>query len=177
AILLDAESQKLWSRKGPGGGGFTIRIDARAVYHGHGDHVTSYSLGKGAQSWRQKVAMVLFGWQTAKFMYAGTGDDRIHCLDKKDGKKVAVYKCDDPVMSCATTPDGKYVFGGDGSSSVYCFGAKGERLWKLGTGCGSALSMQLHRDRLYLVTTSGHLACLDVSESAIKAAQAGTVPA
>jgi hypothetical protein len=37
--------------------------------------------------------------------------------------------------------------------------------------------MQFHADRLYIVTTSGVLACIDVSEAAIAAAQAGTVPA
>ena len=42
------------------------------------------------------------------------------------------------------------------SSSIYCFDAAGTRLWKLGTGCGSAYSMQYHDDRLYIVTTDGH---------------------
>src|SRR5262249_55536862 len=46
----------------------------------------------------------------------------------------------------------------------------------LGTGCGSALSMQYHDEKLYLVTTDGTLACLDASEAAVKAAQAGTLP-
>ena len=40
-------------------------------------------------------------------------------------------------------------------SSVYCFNDKGQRLWKLSTGCGSAFSMQFFQDRLYLVTTDG----------------------
>jgi hypothetical protein len=59
---------------------------------------------------------------------------------------------------------------------VYCFDDAGKRLWKLGTDCGSALSMQYHKDKLYLVTTDGTLACLDASESAIQAAQGGNVP-
>jgi hypothetical protein len=49
-------------------------------------------------------------------------------------------------------------------------------LWKLATGCGSAFSMQFLDDRLYIVTTTGALACIDASEAAIQAAQAGTVP-
>ena len=36
--------------------------------------------------------------------------------------------------------------------------------------------MQYFSDRLYLVTTSGYLTCIDVSESAIAAAQAANVP-
>ena len=36
--------------------------------------------------------------------------------------------------------------------------------------------MQFFKDRLYLVTTDGVLACIDASEAAIKAAQEGKVP-
>ena len=36
--------------------------------------------------------------------------------------------------------------------------------------------MQYHDNRLYVVTTSGHLACIDASEAAIRAAEAGSVP-
>ena len=68
------------------------------------------------------------------------------------------------------------MFAGDSSSSGYCFDAAGARLWKLDTTCGSALSMQFFKDKLYIVTSSGTLACLDVSEAAIVAARAGTVP-
>ncbi|GAA3107788.1 hypothetical protein GCM10020254_62100 [Streptomyces goshikiensis] len=80
------------------------------------------------------------------------------------------------MYSCATSPDGRYVFAGDSSSSVYCFDADGRRLWKLGTGGGSALSMQYLDERLYLVTTDGSLVCVDASEAAITAAQRGSVP-
>ena len=36
--------------------------------------------------------------------------------------------------------------------------------------------MQFFKDRLYVVTTDGSLACIDASEAAIQAAQKGTVP-
>lgn len=68
------------------------------------------------------------------------------------------------------------MFAGDYTSSVYCFDADGQRLWKLSTGCGSALSMQYLDERLYLVTTDGSLVCVDASEAAITAAQQGSVP-
>lgn len=87
-----------------------------------------------------------------------------------------VMKCDSAVFSCAAVEDGKYVFAGDNMSSIYCFNERGERLWKLSTGCGSAFSMQFFKDRLYLVTTDGSLACVDASEAAIQAAQRGSVP-
>jgi hypothetical protein len=80
------------------------------------------------------------------------------------------------VYSCATAEDGRYVFAGDSASSIYCFDANGTRLWKLGTGCGSAYSMQYRNERLYIVTTDGSLACIDASEDAIRSAVGGSVP-
>ena len=68
------------------------------------------------------------------------------------------------------------VFAGDNHSSVYCFAADGTRLWKLGTGCGSAYSMQFRDGRLYIVTTDGSLACIDASENAVREAEGGRLP-
>jgi hypothetical protein len=119
---------------------------------------------------------VLFGWQEEHSVYAGTARHTVHRLAKSDGRVEAVYQCDGAVYSCATSPGGRHVFAGDNHSSVYCFDASGERLWKLGTGCGSAFSMQYLDERLYIVTTDGSLACVDASEAAIAAARAGSVP-
>ena len=49
-------------------------------------------------------------------------------------------------------------------------------MWKLSSGCGSAYSMQFFKDRLFIVTTDGALACIDASEEAIKSAQEGVLP-
>jgi hypothetical protein len=80
------------------------------------------------------------------------------------------------LYSCATSPGGRFVFAGDSASSVYCFDQDGTRLWKLAAGRGSALSMQYREEHLYLVTTDGSLVCVDASESAVTAAQQGSVP-
>jgi outer membrane protein assembly factor BamB/predicted DNA-binding WGR domain protein len=174
---IDPEDQSLWTKKSKGDTGWMVRCDRAAVYHGHADGVTSYALGDGKLLWNNKQpADVLFGWQTEGAVYASTADDKVFCLDKKRGKVTGVCKCDDSVMSCASSPDGRYVFAGDCSSSVYCFDAKGTRLWKVGTGCESALSMQYHNERIYIVTCNGALACIDASEAAITAAQEGKVP-
>jgi predicted DNA-binding WGR domain protein len=175
--IIDPEGEKLWSRTARGGQGWMVRCDARGVYHGHGSGVDAYTLKIGKPLWQQKKADgVLFGWQTAKAVYASGGHNAVHAIDKKTGKVTATYQCDGGAPSCASTTDGKYVFAGDFASSVYCFEAGGKRLWKLGTGCGTALSMQFWKDRLYLVTSDGSLACIDAGEKAIRAAEAGTVP-
>jgi len=103
-------------------------------------------------------------------VYAGTSAKKLYRMDV-EGNVQQIYSCDASVYCCATSPDGTYVFAGDNSSAIYCFEASGKRLWKLGTGCGSALSMQFLNDRLYLVTTDGILACMDASQNAIASAK------
>jgi predicted DNA-binding WGR domain protein/outer membrane protein assembly factor BamB len=172
---IDHEDEFLWKRAGNGRAGWMVRCDADALYHGHSTGVTSYDWRTGQQRWHQPTNAVLFGWQERGTLFAGTSAREVVRLGK-DGTAQHVYRADAPVFSCATSPDGRYVFAGDSSSSVYCFDAAGNRLWKLGTGCGSAYSMQYHDERLYIVTTDGSLACIDATESAIGAAQQGTVP-
>jgi predicted DNA-binding WGR domain protein len=176
-VLIGPEEEKLWTRKAKGDSGWMVRCDSKAVFHGHSGGVDAYDRATGAPLWRQKKAEnVLFGWQTQEHVYPGTAEEKVHRLNKDKGKEEAVCSCDDSVMSNASADDGRYIFAADSASSIYCFDPSGKRLWKLGTGCGSALSMQMHHDRLYIVTTSGTLACLDASDAAVLAAQAGTVP-
>jgi predicted DNA-binding WGR domain protein len=174
--VIDHEEESLWSRRSDGDSGWMVRIDADGVYHGHSGGVTKYDLGSGNHQWHRGTGgAVLFGWQEAEAVYAGTARNQVRMLDK-GGRADRTFQCDAAVYSCAASPDGPYVFAGDNYSSVYCFDADGRRLWKLGTGCGSAYSMQYHDDRLYLVTTAGTLACLDVSETAVRDAEQGVLP-
>jgi outer membrane protein assembly factor BamB len=169
------EDENQWTQNS-GGYGWMVRCDEIGVYHGHGTGVTMYDLGDGSKLWEQRTAAVLFGWQEEAAVYAATTANIIEKFSKK-GERKGSYRCDASVFSCATSPDGKFVFAGDNSSSIYCFAEDGTRLWKFGTGFGSALSMQYHKEKLYLVTTGGNLICLDASETAIQNANAGTVPA
>ncbi|MFI9556146.1 WGR domain-containing protein [Nonomuraea endophytica] len=174
---IDYEDEFQWARSGSGDSAWMVRCDEDAVYHGHSNGVARYDTADGTLVWENTVAgHVLFGWQEEHSVYAGTARRTVHRLAKGDGRVEAVYQCDGAVYSCATSPGGRHVFAGDNHSSVYCFDASGERLWKLATGCGSAFSMQFLDDRLYIVTTDGSLACIDASEAAIAAARAGDVP-
>jgi len=173
---IDYEEQSQWTRLSQGQDGWMVRCDRQGVYHGHSGGVTMYDTVEGRMLWHQKTrGNVLFGWQEADMVYAGTSDRKVYSFSK-DGKARTIYQCDAPVYSCATVENGKYVFAGDNSSSVYCFDSTGKRLWKLGTRSGSAYSMQYLNERLYIVTTSGYLACIDASTKAIADAQTGTVP-
>ncbi|MET7962274.1 PQQ-binding-like beta-propeller repeat protein [Micromonospora zamorensis] len=172
---VDHEDEFLWRRPGRGRSAWMVRCDSDAIYHGHSQGVTGYEWRTGGELWHTRTGSVLFGWQEHGSVFAGTGTREVVRLSKA-GRLERTYRCDAPVFSCATAEGGQYVFAGDSQSSIYCFDAAGTRLWKLGTGCGSAYSMQYHDDRLYVVTTGGHLACIDASEPGIRAAQAGDVP-
>lgn len=172
---IDHQEESQWTRLSQGKAGWMVRCDEAGVYHGHSAGVTMYEAKEGRMLWHQKTGGgVLFGWQEASAVYAGTSDKKVYSFSKT-GEVGSVYKCDASVFSCATAEDGKYVFAGDNNSSIYCFDREGKRLWKLGTGCGSAYSMQFLEERVYIVTTDGSLVCIDASETAITEAQAGTV--
>ncbi len=175
--VIDHEDEHQWSRSGRGEYAWMVRADSRAVYYGDTKGVTAYAADGTGELWHTASdGAVLFGWQERTAVYAGTGHRKVQRLAKRDGRVEAVYACDAMVYACATSPGGRFVFAGDSSSSVYCFAEDGTRLWKLGTGGGSALSMQYRDERLYLVTTDGSLVCVDASEAAIEAAQQGSVP-
>ncbi|MCE6999062.1 WGR domain-containing protein [Saccharothrix sp. S26] len=174
--VVDHEDEFQWSRPATGDSAWMVRCAGEGVFHGHSRGVTHYT-DRGEQVWHSEtLGQVLFGWQERTEVFAGTSRGYVQRIRKSDGAKLADYRCDAPVFSCATSPDGELVFAGDNQSSVYCFAADGTRLWKLATGCGSAYSMQYRDERLYLVTTDGSLACLDASPAAVHAAEQGQLP-
>lgn len=173
--VFDHEGDTVWRKKSKGGSGWMVRCDDAGVYHGHDAGVTAYDW-KGKVRWHTDVGSVLFGWQDEGRVYAATTDDTVIELAKKSGAVRVTYQCDGGVPSCAASPGGKFVFADDGAANIYCFDDKGARLWKLATGCGTALSMQHFDDKLYVVTSDGVFAEIDASEAAIEAAKAGTLP-
>ncbi len=175
-VKIDAESESQWTRLSQGKSGWMVRCDRYNIYHGHSGGITAYDLQEGRQIWHQHTqGEVLFGWLEVDGVYGGTSGKKVHQYSK-NGQPINIFTCDAAVYSCATSLGGNYVFAGDSSSSIYCFAQDQQRLWKLGTGCGSALSMQFYNHQLYMVTTNGSLVCIDASEEAIKAAQMGQIP-
>ncbi|HEY1351119.1 MAG TPA: WGR domain-containing protein [Ktedonobacteraceae bacterium] len=173
---VNHEDESEWLKSSLATSGWMVRCGEEGIYHGHSAGVTMYRNLDGQVLWQQRTGgSVLFGWQTEERVYAGASDHRVYSFSRQ-GEAGVVYTCDAPVFSCATAEGGRYIFAGDNCSSVYCFNQDGQRMWKLGSGCGSVYSMQYLHERLYLVTTSGVLACLDVSETAIQAAREGNLP-
>lgn len=177
ALFHPEDEERNWTRLSTGQAGWMVRCDDQGIYHGHSNGITCYDFLEGRVQWQQSTkGSVLFGWQGRSTVYAGTSSKLVYEFSKQ-GELLTQCQCDSAVYSCAADAEGQYIFAGDNCSSVYCFDRTGTRLWKLASGCGSALSMQWHDRRLYLVTTNGYLACLDVSLEAIEAAQQGQIPA
>ncbi|CAA6816395.1 MAG: FIG00814329: hypothetical protein [uncultured Sulfurovum sp.] len=179
-LITNYEDEGISKYQSSGTAGWMIRCDKERVYHGHSNGVTVYDGWEDPDKmsdddvWDCKTqGQVLFGYQDEEMLYVGTTSNVVQAITKQ-GKIEQTYKCDASVFSCATSKGGEYIFAGDNYSSVYCFTKEGERLWKLGTGCGSAYSMQYLNEKLYIVTTTGAMACIDASETAIAQAQEGT---
>lgn len=175
--VIDYDDEEQWSKVSKGTGGWMVRCDDNGrVYQGHSNGVTCYDGQNGRNLWsKQTTGSVLFGWRTGDTVLSGSGSGWLELFDK-DGNKLKSMKGDGAIYSCAASENNEFFFGGDSSSSVYCFDKDGNRLWKLGTTCGSAYSMQYHKEKLYIVTTHGTLTCIDASADAIKKAQEGELP-
>jgi len=97
-------------------------------------------------------------------------------LPRKNDGSISVRNATDvPVSSTVPSKDGKTVFAADVDAHIYSFDAlTGSRNWKMRTDCGTALSIACDaQDRLFIVTTKGTLACVDVHPDSIKAAAEG----
>lgn len=175
-LITNYEDESISKCKSKGSSGWMIRCDEDYVYHGHTKGITVYDSLGNSNIWKCKThGEILFGWQEKHMLYVGTTKNRVQAISKK-GKIEQNYLCDASVFSCATSKNGEYIFAGDNYSSIYCFHKSGERIWKLGSTCGSAYSMQYLDERLYIVTTEGTMACIDASEEAINNVNVGTYP-
>ena len=175
--VINSEDEEQWTHKSAGNSGWMVRVDkAGRVYHGHSKGVTCYYGWDGSTVWNKKTkGSVLFGWQSGETVTVGTAQKSLTVFDK-EGKQLLNMAADRPIFSCASAADNTYFFAGDNQSSIYCYSKEGARLWKLGSTCGSAYSMQYHQEKVFIVTTDGSLACIDASATAIEKAEAGETP-
>jgi outer membrane protein assembly factor BamB/predicted DNA-binding WGR domain protein len=166
-VAKDFEGEDLLNLRSTGQYGWMVRSDDDYFYHGTSQGITCYSYSNSNNPiWFKSLpAATLFGWQEKHKVYAGLSDGTVVAYDK-NGSFLQSYKCGrSAIYSNATSEDGKLIFAGDSCSTIYCFESGGKLLWKMNTTCGSALSMQYFNNRLYIVTSSGYLASIDVSET------------
>lgn len=173
-VVANYEGEEAGRFKGKGSGAWMIRLDSQNVYYGDSAGTAAFSIKDGREVWFQKTNSVLFGWQEEDAVFSGVSGMGVEKISKKTGKKMQSYDMKSGALSCATSEGGKFVFGGN--DMIYCFSEDGNLVWKLPTACGSALSMQYFKGKLYAVTGYGNLICIDASEDAINKAKEGDLP-
>jgi outer membrane protein assembly factor BamB len=169
--VYDPSETLLWSQRDKTEGSmWFVRADRRGVFSGGYRTVRAFDWA-GVERWRHPTKFVLFGWQEADTVFAAYNQG-ITVLDKDSGAELTQCK-GSSFPSCAAAPGGALVFGGSWDDMIYCYDREGALLWIAETGCGSAVSMQFRDGLLYIVTSDGALACIDVSDEAIAKAREG----
>ena len=170
---FDVEGNRLWERRGDDDGeGWLCCADDDGVYHGCADGVRAYDWS-GALTWslpklddvrsgvmRGGELLVTCGWekrkQTALCAVTKRGKLRVR-VDLKNG--APDWQHNGAESCCA---DDTRLFASCGGY-LFCFDRQGKPLWDALTGCDSACSMQTAGGRLFMVTTTGTVACLDLT--------------
>ena len=147
-VVIDHEEEHQWSRNSSGTGAWMVRSDETAVYHGHSTGVTAYSADGGRELWntRTRATCCSAGRRTRTSTRApGTA----RCTDQPSTTVGRRRRTAATVGVLVRDRAGRPLRLRRGQRLVgVLLRGRRDRLWKLGTGCGSALSMQYHEDRL-----------------------------
>lgn len=188
--VIDVDGAVRWQKRDKGATeGWMVRADGTGIWHGSMAGLRKYEWD-GTLAWEvTKLDDVRFGWPEGDELICISGYNKrnhtsIHRLGK-DGDVRATWK--------VTTSDQRYQHSGaescggglvDGAlqmfvsagDMLFCVDADGKPLWEGRTGWGTACTMQLADERLYMTTSEGSIVCVDVSRAAIDAAAGGAVP-
>lgn len=96
------------------------------------------------------------------FVYLGSDDMKIYCLEYRTGKLIWEYKTAGRVFSPAV--DGGKVYAGSYDRSVYCLSATdGKKIWQFETKGPIFSSPAVWENKVYIGSKDGSLYCLDAS--------------
>lgn len=101
------------------------------------------------------------------FLYVGSFDNNIYCLDVQRGTKVWAFGTGNFAGSSPAVGGGR-VYAGSGDGNVYCLDAsKGVQLWNFSirgaTDDSAASPITLANDRVYVESWNGHVFCLNAT--------------
>ena len=192
--VFDVEKNIVWEKRNDTAGeSWMVRARDDGVYYGCELGLFAYDWS-GAQRWHIGGAddlgdvrfgdllgdelAVTAGWgqrkQTHLHVVTRTGKRRFSVRLKPGpgGEKVTGAE-----SCCIGRSDkGELRFFGSCGAYLFCFDHSGKALWRGPTTCGSACNMVAIDQRLYISTSDGTCACIDVSDAAIAAARKGVVP-
>lgn len=190
--VIDADGSVRWQKRDKAAKfGWMVRADATGLWHGSMAGLRKYTWDGNLEWTVTNLDDVRFGWPVEDELVVVAGWEKrkkatLHVLDRK-GKPRLTW----PVLteqsgyshtggeSCGAsmTKDGALRLYTSSGGFLFCVdGTTGEPLWEARTGIGSACTMQADGERLYVVTTDGVIACIDVSDEAIERAQRGKLP-
>ncbi|MEL6345302.1 MAG: WGR domain-containing protein [Myxococcota bacterium] len=176
--VFDHNHSRQWVKTSSGEQGWMVRFAPEGVYHGHMKGLTIYDrTGSGPLVHRDTGGAVNFGALGERNVYIATNARAVVCFSRAGlANHRYTARCDAAVYCCVASEDEQYLFAADCDGAIYCFDDQGRRVWKMRTGCGSALTMQYFDECLYMVTSKGVLACVDASDEAVEESRQGSLP-
>ena len=98
------------------------------------------------------------------YVYFGSGDGKVYCLNAQDGSKVWDFKTGNAVFSCPLVSDGR-VYVGSNDSKVYCLDAQsGSKVWEFKTGDAVQSSPALANGYVYIGSYDNKVYCLNAQD-------------
>ena len=190
--VIDADGSVRWQKRdSKATAGWMVRADGTGVWHGSMAGLRKYT-GEGKLQWTvTNLDDVRFGWPEGDEIVIVRGWQKksratLHAIDRSSKPRVSwpvatkqSWYDHNGAESCGAsrTADGKLRLYTRSGGFLFCVdGETSAPLWEARTGIGSACTMQADGERLFMVTTTGVIACVDVSDAAIAAASSGTTP-
>ena len=188
--VIDVDGTVRWQKRDKQATeGWMVRADGTGIWHGSMAGLRKYTWD-GALAWEvTELDDVRFGWPEGDELicisgYNKRGHTSLHRLGK-DGDVRASWKVTTDVSnyrhsgaeSCGGgVVDGALLMFVSAGDMLFCTDADAKPLWDAKTGFGSACTMQLDGHLLFMTTSNGSIACVDVSGAAVDAAAHGSIP-
>eukprot|EP01102_Stenamoeba_stenopodia_P010467 TRINITY_DN3155_c0_g1_i2.p1 TRINITY_DN3155_c0_g1~~TRINITY_DN3155_c0_g1_i2.p1 ORF type:complete len:350 (+),score=85.74 TRINITY_DN3155_c0_g1_i2:87-1136(+) len=163
--LLNIEGEVMWRHPSSGYSAWTVRNDGSNVYYSNDSDLIALEFSSGKELWRRKVSNnITFGVLYDKMMYVSeNGVSAVPTTNEND--PIVKYEHSSSYASCAANEE--YVFGG--SEKLVIYDRKTTKVVKvLSRSSGTILSMQIHNNRLYLVTLAKTFECVDLNNTSQK---------
>ena len=102
-----------------------------------------------------------------RYVYFGSADGRLYCLDARDGSLVWSYKTEDSLKATPTIVGDRLIASGL-DHYIYCLNAlTGELIWKYKTGFEVDCSVAVIDDRIYFGGEDGFFYALNLSDGSL----------
>jgi outer membrane protein assembly factor BamB len=117
-----------------------------------------------AEVWQSGIGGSIYSSSLAVsggYLYVGSADDKVYCLNAETGSKVWEYTTGNDVNSSPAVSEG-YVYVGSDDRRLYCLDAEtGSKIWEYTTGAGVLSSPAVSGGYVYVGSTDDKVYCLN----------------